>query len=230
MVTQKREVSFVSFKPVIWGICALASAVMLSSCGAGDDSKTGAQEKTAAKKAEFEELSVANDDGATPMAERVAVLGLLNKRNNQIRDLTMKPGDKVRVGNVIVKLDACERTAPWENANDTGAFVQLFVQRKTKADEEGKWYKVFSGWLFKKSPSRNVVEHPIYDVWVKSCAMTYPGEILPEQPATNDGGNANPSNTASAEEGEAAQGEDESAAPAEDNAVTAENAAGNEGP
>ena len=33
---------------------------------------------------------------------------------------------------------------------------------------------MFSGWLYKESPSLNVVEHPVYDVWPKSCAMTFP--------------------------------------------------------
>ena len=38
------------------------------------------------------------------------------------------------------------------------------------------WRKVFSGWLFRNAPSLNVVEHPVYDVWVKDCAMRFPGE------------------------------------------------------
>jgi hypothetical protein len=42
---------------------------------------------------------------------------------------------------------------------------------------------VFSGWLFKNSPSLNVVEHPVYDVWVKDCAMKFPGEE--ETPTTS---------------------------------------------
>ena len=37
-----------------------------------------------------------------------------------------------------------------------------------------RWRRVFSGWLYKESPSLNVVEHPVYDVSPKSCAMTYP--------------------------------------------------------
>ena len=41
--------------------------------------------------------------GATPMNQRVATLGLLNKRNSQTRDLTMKPGEAIRVGNAIVR-------------------------------------------------------------------------------------------------------------------------------
>jgi len=110
---------------------------------------------------------------ATPMAERVAVVGLLNKRNGISRDLTLKPGNAVRVGDVIVRLRACETTAPWEVQKLTGAFVQVDHQGVDK-----QWRRVFSGWLYKESPSLNVVEHPIYDVWPKSCTMTWP-EIGP---------------------------------------------------
>ncbi len=105
----------------------------------------------------------------TPMADRVAVLGLLNKRNGEARDLTLKPGQAVRVGDVVVRLRACEKTGDWENEPLTGAFVQLDVHGRDDA-----WRRVFSGWLFKESPSLNVVEDPIYDVWPKSCAMTRP--------------------------------------------------------
>jgi hypothetical protein len=106
----------------------------------------------------------------TPMAERVAVIGLLNKRNGITRKLSMKPGQAFRVDNAIVRLRACETTAPWENVPETGAFVQLDV-RETR---DNQWRRAFSGWLFKDRPDRNVVQHPIYDVWVMSCAMTWP--------------------------------------------------------
>jgi len=107
--------------------------------------------------------------GATPMAERVAVIGLLNKRNGETRDLTLKPGQATRVGDVVVRLRACERTAPWEQEQYTGAFVQLDVR-----GTDSKWRRSFSGWLFKERPALNVVLHPIYDVWPKSCTMSFP--------------------------------------------------------
>lgn len=107
--------------------------------------------------------------GATPMAQRSAVLGLLNKRNGQSRDVTLKPGQAVRVGDVIIRLRACERTAPWEEQDLTGAFVQVDVKQ---LDES--WRRIFSGWLYKERPALNVVQNPIYDVWPKSCAMTFP--------------------------------------------------------
>jgi hypothetical protein len=112
---------------------------------------------------------VAAVPGTTPMAERVAVIGLLNKRNGIERDLTMKPGQAFRVGDVIVRLRACETTAPWEEQKLTGAFVQLDVR-----DTQGNFKRVFSGWLYKETPSLNLVEHPVYDVWPKSCAMKHP--------------------------------------------------------
>jgi hypothetical protein len=105
----------------------------------------------------------------TPMAERVAVVGILNKRNGLGRDVTLKPGQAVRIGDLIVRLRACETTAPWEPQKLTGAFLQADVRGR-----DARWRRIFSGWVYKESPSLNVVEHPIYDVWPKSCAMRHP--------------------------------------------------------
>jgi hypothetical protein len=110
----------------------------------------------------------------TPMKDRVATLGLLNKRNGQWRDLTMKPGEGIRIGDVVVRLRACETTASWEQEQWTGAFVQVITRQANQ-----KWLRAFSGWLYKESPSLNVVEHPIYDVWVKDCQMRHP-EVGPD--------------------------------------------------
>lgn len=119
--------------------------------------------------------------GATPMGERVAVLGLLNKRNGIVRDLTLKPGQAIRFRDAVVRLRACDATAPWENEQLTGAFVQLDVEQPG-----GAWKRVFSGWLYKESPSLNVVEHPVYDVWPKSCAINWPaGAALPATPSSS---------------------------------------------
>src|SRR3546814_5867089 len=131
-------------------------------------SKGGSATVPTAAKSERVPQEVGGIEGATPMAERVAVLGLLNKRNGLVRELEMKPGESARVGRAIVRLRACEQTAPWEDPPETGAFVQLTVQDQ----RDDKWYRVFSGWIFKERPERNVIEHPIYDVFVKSCAMT----------------------------------------------------------
>ena len=123
-----------------------------------------------------------NTAGVTPMADRVAVIALLNKRNGIVRDFTLKPGQAIRAKDVVIRLRACDSTAPWEAERFTGAFVQLDVRRS-----DSNWGRVFSGWVYKESPSLNVVEHPVYDVWVRSCAMSWPGGV--EAPPSAGGSN-----------------------------------------
>ena len=151
----------------------LAGLAVLGGCDQRPKSEPKAQQR---HKAEPEPETVdipqtveALAPGTTPMAQRVAVIGLLNKRNGITRDLTMRPGQAFRVDDVIVRLRACETTAPWEVQQLTGAFVQVDARNL-----QGQFQRVFSGWVYKESPSLNVVEHPVYDVWPKSCTMTHP--------------------------------------------------------
>ena len=154
----------------------LLAALALASCG------KGAQQQNAALPAARQAAPTANGEGGvTPMAQRVAVLGILNKRNGIVQNVALHPGQSVRWKDVIVRLRACETAAPWEDEKLTGAFVQLDVQQPDKS-----WKRAFSGWLYKESPSLNVVEHPVYDVWPKSCEMTYPaGPAAPAAPASS---------------------------------------------
>jgi len=154
----------------------LVAALALASCS------KGAEQRNAPLPAARQVASTANGEGGvTPMAQRVAVLGILNKRNGIVQNVALHPGQSARWKDVIVRLRACEATAPWEEEKLTGAFVQLDVQRPDK-----KWGRVFSGWLYKESPSLNVVEHPVYDVWPKSCELTYPaGPAAPAAPASS---------------------------------------------
>lgn len=160
---------------------ALGLLLGLGACDRGNDQAgnnaaedlviTSGQGNTAPGGAET--VSIDADDSvlnaaATPMNERVAVLGILNKRNGESREFRLKPGQAGRIGDVIVRLRACDRTAPWEADQLTGAFLQVDVLQLDKS-----WRRVFSGWLYKERPALNVVRHPIYDVWPKSCAMTF---------------------------------------------------------
>lgn len=189
-------------------LIALLAATALTACDRTPSKAGGSATVPTVAKSERVPQEVGGIEGATPMAERVAVVGLLNKRNGLVRELEMRPGDTARVGRAIVRLRACEATAPWEDPPETGAFVQLTVQDQ----RDDKWYRVFSGWIFRERPDRNVIQHPIYDVFVKSCAMTYPGgepvarsapksgaaaapkaSSAPQSPATNGGeGTATP--------------------------------------
>jgi hypothetical protein len=158
-------------------ILALGPALLLAACD-NTPSAPAAKDKQVAKgKAQAPTVAVADGQLGTPMAERVAVVSLLNKRNGQTRDFELKPGESVRLGKVALFVRACERTAPWETYPDQGAFVRMAVfERPPGTNDSERWRWVFSGWLFKENPAANVLQHPVYDVWVKACKMSFPGE------------------------------------------------------
>lgn len=188
------------------GLILLPLLVTLAGCDyfKTDNSDASKIAEAASGKAKASGDAVAVVEGqtlGTPMKDRVAVLGLLNKRDGKTRDVELKPGEAIRVGKVVIRLRACEKTAPWETYPDQGAFVQLIVmQRPPGTNDAERWMQVFSGWLFKENPAANAVQHPVYDVWVKQCKMSFPGEedAVSDKPAPSDeeGADKKPSNAA----------------------------------
>lgn len=153
-------------------------ALTLAACKGGEVAKNESTDQVVttgpAAEREVSEVITVRPDGnvedaaATPVNERVATLGVLNKRNGVAREFKLKPGQAARIDNIVVRLKTCDKTAPWETDQLTGAFIQVDVEQLDKS-----WHRVFSGWLYAERPALNVVRHPIYDVWPKSCAMTF---------------------------------------------------------
>lgn len=106
--------------------------------------------------------------GLTPNAQREVVIGAINKRTGQTRTFIGKPGQQFDFGGLRVQVRTCEKTPPWEQKL-TGAFL-LIDERRAR----GSTARVYSGWMFAESPSLHPLEHPRYDVWVKSCTMSFP--------------------------------------------------------
>jgi hypothetical protein len=177
------------------------AVVLLAGCGRGTEPQAEATNVPKALASAGTAVPVVESSYGTPVEERVATLGFLNKRNNLTQDIVLKSGEARRIGNAVIKLSTCEKTLPWERPQEEGAFVQLYVEERATNDAPLAWHKVFSGWLFKNSPSLNAVEHPVYDVWVKSCAMKFPGE---EEEAASSSSAAKASGKARAAPGAAA--------------------------
>lgn len=167
-------------------VLALPALLALAACGgSGDPDATATEVPKAVAAANPAASAAVESEFGTPVKDRVGTVGLLNKRNNLTQDVVLKSGEAKRIGNVVIKMASCERTLPWETPPEVGAFVQVFVEERANASSPLQWRKVFSGWLFKNSPSLNVVEHPVYDVWVKDCAMKFPGEDAPAPAASS---------------------------------------------
>ncbi len=102
----------------------------------------------------------------TPMPERVVTFAALNKRNGRTESFSARPGEQVSFDRLTIRVRACETTPPWE-AKLTGAFLQIDEARRAGP------VRLYSGWMY-ASASLHPLEHPLYDVWVKSCAMSFP--------------------------------------------------------
>lgn len=196
-------------RPALGPVLTAALAAALAGCSGAPDETSEASPKATQIPKSVADSSVnakpVESDYGTPVKDRSAVIGLLNKRNNLTQDLVLKTGESRRVGNVIVKLATCERTLPWERPEEEGAFVQVFVEQRPSGGGNLQWQRVFSGWLFRNSPSLNVVEHPVYDVWIKSCAMKFPGEEDSPQASASTSSAAKAAGSASGTTGSGAE-------------------------
>ena len=105
----------------------------------------------------------------TPVKDRVLLIGALSKRTGQSRSFSLKPGQYVDFAGIRITARTCETTPPWERPKLDGAFLQVDEKLGNAPPR-----RVFSGWLFAQSPSLNVMAHPRYDVWLKSCTMRFP--------------------------------------------------------
>lgn len=122
---------------------------------------------------------------------REAVVGVLDKRLGKTAFFTLKPGERFRFGTLSGILRTCERTPPWEKPSLSAAFVQVVETPRATAARRGVTPEpkpVFSGWLFAESPSLNPVQHPVYDVWLKSCTMRLPEGPSPARAASAPAG------------------------------------------
>ena len=149
-------------------------------------------------------LALAGTAHAERIKNPVAEFAGIDKITGRIITFDAYIGETVQFGALQVTPRVCY-SAPDTEEPKTDSFVEedeITLDRKIR--------RIFTGWMFAESPGLNAVEHPIYDVYVKSCAMTYPGgepalrpkpkapsgapkvSSAPQSPATN-GGEGTPS-------------------------------------
>ena len=93
----------------------------------------------------------------------VAVFSGLDKITGRMTTFDVYIDETVQFGALQVMLKVCYTSAEGEAAK-TDAFVkvdEITLQRDIR--------QIFSGWMFAACPGLNAVEHPVYDVWLKSC-------------------------------------------------------------
>ena len=102
---------------------------------------------------------------ADRISNPVAEFNGLDKITGRITSFDVYIGETVQFGALQVTPRVCYSRDDKE-AQRIDAFVEveeITLDRKIR--------RIFTGWMFADSPGLNAVEHPIYDVWLKTCKL-----------------------------------------------------------
>lgn len=102
-------------------------------------------------------------DGPKDKKNPVAEFSGLDKITGRIITFDVYIGETVQFGALQVTPRVCYSRAASETPKTT-SFIEvdeITLDRKIR--------RIFTGWMFADSPGLNAVEHPVYDVWLKSC-------------------------------------------------------------
>ena len=105
--------------------------------------------------------------------KRMIVMRGLDKLTGRPANILAPVGVPVHYATLTITARYCYST-PITEPPETTAFVQIEDHRP---DQDAR--QVFSGWMLASSPSLNGLQHPLYGVWVISCATDQPGQMLP---------------------------------------------------
>jgi len=87
----------------------------------------------------------------------------LDKQTARVYIIDAPIGKVIEFGTLRILVHRCLESAP-EDQPESKAFV---VISENKVDTPSQ--VLFSGWMFASSPAISALDHPVYDVWVKSC-------------------------------------------------------------
>ena len=116
---------------------------------------------------------------AEPIANQTAIFSGLDKITAEIEPIEIDVDGSVRFGSLEIRPRACYTRPPTEPPQTT-SFVEI-----DEHELSGNVRRLFTGWMFASSPGLNALEHPVYDVWLKTCKSAAGGKfdaIAPNSP------------------------------------------------
>lgn len=115
---------------------------------------------------------------AERIKNKVAEFTGVDKITGRIITFDVYINETVQFGALQVTPRVCN-SSPETEEPKTDTFVEvdeITLDRKIR--------RIFTGWMFAESPGLNAVEHPVYDVWLKTCKQE--SDVpAPEAPKTN---------------------------------------------
>ena len=91
----------------------------------------------------------------------VQILDKLSSKNKLIK---INIGEEFIFKNLVLKVLKCKNSKFDDNPEIT-TYLQVKDSKNSNNDE----VFVFNGWTFSSSPSIQVFDHPVYDLWILKC-------------------------------------------------------------
>ena len=89
---------------------------------------------------------------------------ILDKLSSKNKSLQIKIGEDYVFKNLSLKVLKCKNSEFDDNPEITS-----YLQVKDFNNKDNNEVFVFNGWTFSSSPSIQVFDHPIYDLWILKC-------------------------------------------------------------
>ena len=89
---------------------------------------------------------------------------ILDKLSSKNKSLQIKIGEDYVFKNLSLKVLKCKNSEFDDNPEITS-----YLQVKDFNNKDNNEVFVFNGWTFSSSPSIQVFDHPVYDLWILKC-------------------------------------------------------------
>ena len=89
---------------------------------------------------------------------------ILDKLSSKNKSLKLKIGEDYVFKNLSLKVLKCKNSEFDDNPEITS-----YLQVRDLNNKDNNEVFVFNGWTFSSSPSIQVFDHPVYDLWILKC-------------------------------------------------------------
>ena len=89
---------------------------------------------------------------------------ILDKLSSKNKLLKLNIGENFLYKNLEIKVLKC-KNSKFDDNPDITTYLQVKDNKNSNNDE----VFVFNGWTFSSSPSIQVFDHPVYDLWILKC-------------------------------------------------------------
>ena len=89
---------------------------------------------------------------------------ILDKLSSKNRSLKLKIGEDYVFKNLNLKVLKCKNSE-----FDDDPEITSYLQVRDLNNKDNNEVFVFNGWTFSSSPSIQVFDHPVYDLWILKC-------------------------------------------------------------